>query len=98
MMRPIRIVVLAVCFTVSSQMAHAQTASGSNAEQDWKVTIYPVLGWLPLDIGIDVNVPPIETDGGGSGEILDSRFDGAFFGGVAATNGAWRIDGYGLWA
>ena len=27
-----------------------------------------------------------------------SRFDGAFFGGVAASNGPWRIEGYALWA
>jgi hypothetical protein len=102
MMRPIRIVFLAVCLLVVSHLAEAQTsATGTSAEQDWHVTVYPVLAWVPLNIGIDVNVPPINTgggDGGASGEILNSRFDGAFFAGVAASNGVWRIDGYGLWA
>ena len=51
---------------------------------------------MPLHLGIDVNIPPIDTGGGGSGQILDSRFDGAFFGGVAASNGPWRIEGYAL--
>ena len=99
MMRAIRIVFLAVCLAVVSQMADAQTvAPGSSAEQDWHVTVYPVLAWVPLDIAIDVDVPPIDGGGGGSGQILDSRFDGAFFAGVAASNGVWRIEGYGLWA
>ena len=53
-------------------------------------------------IGIDVNVPPI-SGGGGSGpefggKIVDGRFDGAFFGGLSAAKGAWRIDADGLWA
>jgi hypothetical protein len=99
MMHPIRIVFLAVCLAVVSHMADAQTvAPGSNADQDWRVTIYPILAWVPLDIAIDVDIPPIDGGGGGSGEILNSRFDGAFFAGMAASNGVWRIDGYGLWA
>ena len=98
-MQSIRIVFLAACLAAVSHMAEAQTtASGSNAQQDWNVTVYPVLAWVPLDIAIDVNVPPVSGDGGGSGQILESRFDGAFFAGVAASNGVWRIEGYGLWA
>ena len=100
MMQAIRIVFFAVCLAVVSQTADAQTvAPGSSAEQDWHVTVYPVLAWVPLDIAIDVSVPPIDGGGGGgSGQILDSQFDGAFFGGVAAGNGVWRFEGYGLWA
>ncbi len=99
MMRAIRIVFLAVCLAVVSETARAQTvAPASSAEQDWHVTVYPVLAWVPLDIAIDVNIPPTNVDGGGSGQILESRFDGAFFGGVTASNGVWRIEGYGLWA
>ena len=99
MMRPIRIVFLTACLAVVSQLAEAQTnAPGSNAEQDWHVTIYPVLAWVPLDISIDVDIPPIDGGGGGSGQILNSRFDGAFFAGAAASNSVWRIEGYGLWA
>lgn len=96
-MRVIRLaLVTAVCLMSSVQAALAQNAPGG--DNDWHVTVYPVLAWVPLDIGINVNVPPINTDGGGSGDILDSRFDGAFFGGVSASNGPWRIEGYGLWA
>src|SRR5689334_22456764 len=98
-MRPLRIVVLALCLAVVSHAAEAQsTAPGSKVEQDWRVTVYPVLAWVPLDIAIDVNVPPIDGGGGGSGQILNRRFDGAFFAGVAASDGIWRIEGYGLWA
>ncbi len=99
-MRCIRILLLTVCLASASQTAGAQTvAPGSSAKQDWHVTVYPVLAWIPLSIGIDVDIPPIEAGGsGGSGEILDSRLDGAFFAGVAASNGIWRIEGYGLWA
>lgn len=98
-MRAIRLVLLAAACLVSSVApALAQNAPGSGADNDWRVTVYPVLAWVPLDIGIAVDVPPIGTDGGGAGQILDSQFDGAFFGGVVATNGAWRIEGYGLWA
>jgi hypothetical protein len=99
-MRGIRILLLTVCLASASQTAGAQTAApGPSAKQDWQVTVYPVLVWIPLGIGIDVNIPPIEAGGsGGSGEILDSQLDGAFFGGVAASNGLWRIEGYGLWA
>jgi len=99
MARLTRIVLIAVCLAVVSDVAEAQTsAAGSNADGEWHVTAYPVLAWLPLDIGIDVNVPPAGGDGGGSGQILHSRFDGAFFAGAAASRGAWRIDGYALWA
>ena len=98
-MRVLRIIVLGASVLVLSHAALAQTvAPASSSDGDWRVTVYPILAWVPLDIGIKVNVPPIDTDGGGSTEILDSQFDGAFFGGVAASNGPWRIDGYGLWA
>ena len=98
-MQSLRVVLVVLCLTIFSHIAEAQTvASGSNADQNWRVTIYPVLAWVPLDIAIDVDVPPIDGGGGESGQIVDSRFDGAFFGGVAASNGVWRIEGYGLWA
>jgi hypothetical protein len=66
--------------------------------QDWNVAVYPILVWVPLGIDISVDIPPINGDGGGSGQIVDGRFDGAFFGGVTATNGVWLIEGYGIWA
>src|SRR5690348_13891014 len=99
-----RLWLTAICLGVLAQSAAAQTgAPAPGADEGWQVTVYPILAWLPLHIGI--NAPPINTGGGGgsgdsgdSGQIVDSRFDGAFFGGVAAQNGSWRIEGYGLWA
>lgn len=89
-----------LCVVGLSRPAPAQTTTSSSSEGDWKIAVYPVLAWLPLTINIDVDIPPVSGggDGGGSGDILDSRFDGAFFGGIAATNNVWRIEGYGLWA
>ncbi len=61
-----------------------------------------MFAWIPIDIDIDVNVPPV-SGGGGSGpefggKIVDGRLDGAFFGGLSAAKGNWRIDADGLWA
>jgi len=99
-MRVIRIVLIAaLCVVVLSHAAFAQTsAPQSSSDNDWRVTVYPVLAWVPLDIDINVDIPPFGGDAGGSGDIIDSQFDGAFFAGVAASNGAWRLEGYGLWA
>jgi hypothetical protein len=93
-MHVVRVVFLtSVCAIGFGQAARAQSADG-----DWHVTVYPVLAWIPIDIDINVDIPPIDTDGGGSGDIVDGRFDGAFFAGAAASNGTWRFEGYGLWA
>jgi hypothetical protein len=99
-MHSIRIVLLAGLFAVGfSDAARAQSAAQpAGTNEGWQIAVYPILAWVPIDIGIDVDVPPSNGDGGGSADILDSRFDGAFFGGVTATNGPWRIEGYGLWA
>ena len=88
-------VVLAAAGAASAQ-TQAPVSSGSDG--DWKVNIYPVLAWVPLGIGIDVTVPPIDGGGGGGGTIIDGRFDGAFFGGVSVAHRFWRIDAGGLWA
>jgi hypothetical protein len=99
MMHAIRIVVFAGCLVGSSTYARAQGAAQSGGAGDgWDVTVYPVLVWVPLGINIDVDIPPVNGGGGGSGQILDSRLDGAFFGGVTASNGTWRLEGYGIWA
>lgn len=98
-MRVIRIFLTALCIVSLAQPGRAQNlAPEAAADDDWHVTVYPFLAWVPLDIGIDVNIPPVDGGQGGSGQIVDSRFDGAFFGGIAATNRVWRIEGYGLWA
>jgi hypothetical protein len=97
-MRHLRIVLMAACLVWLGADARAQSASQPAADTGWTFTVYPVLVWVPIDIGIDVDVPPDDGDGGGSGDILESRFDGAFFGGMTASNGVWRIEGYGIWA
>jgi len=75
-----------------------QAAAAQPAGDGWRVAVYPVLGWVPLGIGIDVDVPPHDGGDGGAGEIVDGRFDGAFLGGVSATNGRFRIDADMIWA
>jgi hypothetical protein len=93
----LRIALLVVVYVVGvCHVARAQSAA--SARDGWDVAVYPVLVWVPLGIGIDVEIPPFDGDSGGSGEIIDSRFDGAFFGGAVASNGTWRIEGYGVWA
>ena len=92
-MNLIRCVGLAVlCVIGLDEAAHAQEAT------DWQFAVYPVLVWVPVEIGVDIDVPPADGDGGALGQIVDSRFDGAFFGGGAAWNGPWRIEAYGIWA
>ena len=100
-MTPLRLIqcvcLTLVCLTGFAESARAQ----SPPDNDWKVNVYPVLAWLPLTIDIDVNVPPSNGGGGSDGErgkILDGRFDGALFGGLTASNGAWRFEGFGMWA
>ena len=91
--------VAASCVLGLGQPVHAQTITPDRSTlEGWKVAVYPVLVWIPLGINIDVDTPPFNGDAGGSGSILDSRFDGAFFGGVNVSNGVWRIEGYGIWA
>lgn len=99
-MNAIRVIGLAVMIALGiTEEARAQSAPrGAGTDDGWRVAVYPVLAWVPLDIGIDVDIPPINGDGGGSGQILDSAFDGAFFGGATAFNGTWLIEGYGIWA
>jgi hypothetical protein len=92
MSRKLMLAVAMVCAVLAGSTAEAQTAD------EWRVAVYPVLGWVPLGIGIDVDVPPSDGNAGGSGEIIDGRFDGAFLGGVSASNGLFRIDTDVIWA
>jgi len=92
MTRNLTLALSLVLFTAGS--VHAQTTS-----DDWNVGIYPVFGWLPLDIDIKVDVPPFDDGtGGGVGENFDGRFDGAFLAGFYASKGLFRVDGDGMWA
>ena len=76
-------------------------APRAEAQDGWTVTVYPILGWVPLGIGFNVDVPPFDGGdgtGGDRGDLIDGRFDGAFLGGVAASFGNLRIDADGMWA
>jgi hypothetical protein len=97
MIDTIRVALAGICLVGLAAAADAQTAS-SPADDGWHVAVYPVLVSVPVSIGIDVDVPPSDGEGGESGEIIDSRFDGAFFGGFNVSNGVWRVEGYGIWA
>ena len=83
-------------------LAQAPEPASSGGGDGWKVTVYPILAWVPLQNSIDVNLPPVEGGGGGGGDlggkIVDPRFDGAFLGGFSVARGDWRIDFDGLWA
>jgi hypothetical protein len=93
MMRSLTLMVSVVLVTAGS--ARAQTPS----DESWNVGIYPILGWIPLDIDIKVDVPPFDNgEGGGTGETVDGRFDGAFLAGFYAAKGRFRVDGDGMWA
>jgi hypothetical protein len=89
-----------VVATAGSALAQGAPPAGNQSE-GWRFSVYPILAWLPTNIGLEVNVP-VDGDGGGGGiehgEIVDSRFDGAYLAGFSATNGTWRVDADGLWA
>ena len=88
-----RLALATALILTSAGVANAQSDNGVN------VGIYPVFGWLPLDIDIDVEVPPFDDGtGGGAGEIIDSRFDGAFLGGFYVSKGLFRVVADGMWA
>lgn len=83
---------VAACILGVAPTASAQSSDG------WDVTVYPVLGWLPLGIDINVQVPPSDGGAGGAGEIVDGRFDGAFLGGISVAGRRLRVDADILWA
>jgi hypothetical protein len=94
-----------VCGLTLTGTAFAQSPAPGGGDSGWKVTVYPILAWLPTHISIEVNLPPANGGGGGGegaegegGEIVDSRFDGAYLGGFVLANGPWRVDVDGLWA
>jgi hypothetical protein len=90
--RPLHSLFLALALALVANAASAQSSD------DLKVTIYPVFAWIPTGLEIDVDVPPFEGGAGGEAEIIDSRFDGAFLGGISVAKGLWRIDADGMWA
>ena len=85
-----------IAITIAALVFAANTATAQG--NGWETAIYPVLVWVPLGLGSDVDVPPHDGGGGGIGDIVDGRFDGAYLGGLSSTNGAWRIDADVIWA
>lgn len=80
-------------------LAMSGGVAGAQPTDEWRVAVYPVLGWVPFGIGIDVEVPPGDDAGeGGAGEIIDGRFDGAFLGGISVSKGRFRVDADVVWA
>jgi hypothetical protein len=80
----------------------ASQAPAGKGTNDLKVSIYPVLLWVPL-FGAEVNVPPFpDFPGlpdlpGGSGST-GASLDGAALAGLSLAKGVWRIDVDGIWA
>ena len=97
-MYKIRVNGLATLFLVIVAVTALPRAAAAQTPQGWDVAVYPLLVWVPLGIGIDVEIPPFNSDDGGAGDIIETRTDGAFLGGVTASNGPWRIEADAIWA
>jgi hypothetical protein len=91
----------------TSGQAAGQPVVVTDDEGDWQFAVYPILAWIPLNIGIEVTGPFDNGGDGGSGgggggevggKIVDKRFDGAFLAGFTATNGTWRFAFDGVYA
>jgi hypothetical protein len=95
----VRLLLSALIITAAAQPLAAQTPAAATG---WDISVYPIYAWVPLGIDINVNIPPIDGGGGSGpdfgGDIVDGRFDGAFFGGLSAQKGKFRIDADVLWA
>ena len=98
MLSPATVTFLALLAVCHPAVAAAQDPASS----DMKVSIYPVLVWVPA-FSATTNVPPYpDTPGGpdlpgGSGSTSTS-FDGAFLAGFSLQKGNWRVDTDGIWA
>jgi hypothetical protein len=88
----------ALCVVIVHIAALPQSAGAQDRPDGWNVAVYPILAWVPLGIGIDVDIPSSGGDGGGRSTIVDSRLDGAYLGGATVSNGTWRIEADGIWA
>ena len=80
----------------AEQGSAPQPAAASAADDGWRITIYPILVWVPSGIDIDASLPPGDGDSGFEGEIIETRFDGAFLGGLSLERGGWRLDADGV--
>lgn len=87
-----------VLATAGTALAQSSAPAAQPKSNGWHTTVYPIYGWIPLQIDIETNLPPDDSGGSGGGgnqggKIVDGRFDSAYFGGVAVTNGTWRFEG-----
>src|SRR5262245_18236360 len=89
---------VAMCASASVQAQTTAPPPAPPATDGWRIAVYPILAWIPFGIGIDVDLPPFDGNGGGNGSIVDGRFDGAFLGGMSVSNGAFRVDADVMWA
>ena len=58
---PMRLTVLlfALCLLpTGSAVAQAVPYAVPAPDEGWRITIYPVLAWIPSGIEIDINLPP----------------------------------------
>jgi hypothetical protein len=83
----------------STQLSQAPAGSDAN---DLRVSIYPVLLWVPL-FGADVNVPafpdiPGGPDKPGESGSTSASFSGAALFGLSLAKARWRIEADGIWA
>ena len=85
-----------------TQPADSSAQTGTSSSDDMKVSVYPILLWVPFFTATTV-VPPF-PDGpngpdlpGGSGSTSAS-LDGAALAGISIEKGIWRIDADGIWA
>ena len=99
-------VLLAVCAVAAAQTPQnpvvASPAQDPASSSDLKVSIYPILVWVPA-FTATTNVPsfPDVPNGpdlpGGSGST-SSSFDGAALAGFSIEKANWRVDVDGIWA
>ena len=96
-------VVVVILLIAAPTSAFAQASD----DEGWNVSIYPLLGWLPI-FGAELDVPDLPDGGGGDGGgggggtggrvPTDTSFNGALFFGFAVEKGRFRVDAFGLWA
>ena len=76
-----------------------QTATASN---NTKVSVYPILLWVPAFTATTVVPAFPDAPGGpdlpGASGSTSSSFNGAYLGGVSIEKGLWRVDGDAIWA
>lgn len=90
---------------MAAQTTETQDTQPTTSDADdngVKVTIYPILAWVPI-FGASFDLPEL-PGGGGGGEggvggsgTTDSSFNGALFSGVSIRGGKWLVDFDFLW-